>query len=250
MLAGTGPESPLPSVPLAPRLHPRGSMRFALLLLAALCAAPTAARAQGSWTIGAGSGAFVFGDFVEIHTTVSNELDRLEIEETLSAATRAGLHVQIGRWIDERWSIRADGTFVRAPFTVETASNDDSGVSLEVGEIDVVTVALAAALRFNRGGALRPSVFAGPAWTSYSIDRNEQTGAPPVFTGSRSELGGVAGAGLEWWLSDRFAVQGEISDTLTPSPFEREDFPAVNEGELNITDIHHVHTIIGVLYRF
>ena len=225
-------------------------MRSVVLLLAALFLAPAPARGQGSWTLAGGSGAFVFGDFVEIHTTIENELDRLKVEETLSASTRAGLQVQIGRWLDERWSIRADGTFVRAPFTVQTASNEESGVALEAGEIDVVTVALAAAFRFNRGGRLRPYLFAGPAWTSYTIDRTEETGAPPVFTGSRSELGGVAGAGLEWWWSDRFAVRGEISDTLTPSPFEREDFPAVNEHELEISDVHHIHTVVGALYRF
>lgn len=225
-------------------------MRSAFLLIVAFLLAPVAARGEGAWTIAAGSGAFVFGDFVEIHTTVENELDRLEIEETLSARTRAGLQVQIARWIDERWSIRADGTFVRAPFSVETASNEERGVALEVGEIDVVTIALAAAFRFSRGGRLRPYVFAGPAWTRYKIDPNEETGSPPVFSEPRSELGGVAGAGVEWWLSDRFALRGEISDTLTPSPFEREDFPGVNENELEIPDLHHIHTVVGALYRF
>ena len=53
-----------------------------------------------------------------------------------------------------------------------------------------------------------------------------------------------------WWLSNRFAVEGEVDDIVTASPFRRSDFPALNFGGVKIPKTHNVHTTAGIRYRF
>jgi hypothetical protein len=53
---------------------------------------------------------------------------------------------------------------------------------------------------------------------------------------------------VAWWVSDRFAVEGNISDIVTSSPFDREDFPDV--PGFDIPRPHNVHTTVGVRWRF
>lgn len=223
-------------------------MRIAALVFAALSLAPPAIAQD--WGIGAGTGGFLFGDLVRIRSEVETELEELESEQVLSAATRAGGQIHLARFLGERWSIRADATFVRSPLSLETESDGDGGLVLEAGDLDVTTVSLAAAFRFNGGGNLRPLIFAGPVWASYKIRPDEATGAPPIFRGSRQEWGGVLGAGLEWWISDRFAIRAEISDIVTTSPFRKEDFASVSPGDLEINETHNIHTVAGVMWRF
>ncbi|HEU5163856.1 MAG TPA: outer membrane beta-barrel protein [Thermoanaerobaculia bacterium] len=220
--------------------------RHALLFLLPLLAVPLAA---GDWGIGAGSGAFLFGDFARFRSTVGTELSTVETEEVLAASTRPGLQIHLERFAGARWSIRSDATIVRAPLSVG-ASGDEDGVSLDIGDLDVLTVSLAAAFRFNRDGRLRPFLYAGPVWAQFAIREDEETGVRPIFDDSRDELGAVAGAGLEWWVSERFAIRGEISDIVTPSPFEESDFEGIEGQHVEIPDAHNIHTVVGVTWRF
>jgi hypothetical protein len=54
---------------------------------------------------------------------------------------------------------------------------------------------------------------------------------------------------VAWWLSDRFAVEGKVSDTVTASPFRRSDFGSTFGG-VKIPETHNVHSTAGIRYRF
>jgi opacity protein-like surface antigen len=223
-----------------------------LLILTSLLARPIPAA---DWTFGLGGGAFFWGDFVERHATISNEFETIEQVTTLSAATRPGVALSLDRSLSERLAFRFEGKASRSPLAIKSgsSSSDPNGesVSLRIGDMNVYTMALAAKWRFNRGGALRPYLFAGPAWAIYQVERNEESGAIPIFEGSRGRLGLLGGAGLEWWLSRRMAVRGEVSDVYTESPIELEDFGApVPRERLEINRPHNIHTTLGLAWRF
>jgi hypothetical protein len=58
----------------------------------------------------------------------------------------------------------------------------------------------------------------------------------------------MAGAGLAWWTSDRFAIEANISDIVTSSPFSRDDFPDV--PGFHIPRPHNVHTTVGGRWKW
>lgn len=226
-------------------------MRFRtpLLLLAFFFAGVTDARAQ-DWGVGFSSGPFVFGDFAERSSRIVDGTgNSVDVTSSLSAATRAGGMGHVERFFNDRFSMRLDATFTHAPLAISTEAGDNDPVSLEVGEMDVVTVALTGALRFNRGGRLRPFVLAGPAYVVYNVEADEDAGAIPLFTGSRNRFAVVAGLGVEWWWSDRFAIRAEASDTYSEPPLEKSDFGPSGE-RIEIERPHHVHTTLGFTYRF
>jgi len=217
-------------------------LTMAAVLLAAL---PLSAQ---SWSIGAGTGAFVFGDFVErkFRGPGSPDQPSQTVTNTLTAATRAGLAVDIQHELADRWAIRVEGAFTRAPLRIEDSGG---GQSVSAGDLDVTTFMVPLVFRINRNGALRFHVLFGPAYAVYRPSGTPNADASiRVFEGSRSEWGGAAGFGAAWHLSDRFALEGEITDIVTASPFHREDFP--NTPGLNIPKPHNVHTKVGVRYRF
>jgi opacity protein-like surface antigen len=220
--------------------------RLGVFRLLVLFAFPVTAA---DWGIGAGSGAFLYGDFARFQSTVGTELSTVPVEEVLAADTRPGLQIHLERFVGERWSIRSDATFARSPIAIR-ASDDEDAVALDVGELDVLTISLAAAFRFNRGGRVRPYLYAGPVWAQFAVRENDETGVPPIFRESRTEIGAVGGAGVEWWVSDRFAIRGEISDIVTPSPFEESDFRGIEGQHVEIPDAHNIHTLVGVTWRF
>ena len=69
-----------------------------------------------------------------------------------------------------------------------------------------------------------------------------------VFPTLIKSWGVSVGGGVGWWLSDRFAIEGEITDVATKSPFESEDFPAAQR--VQIERPHNIHTTAGIRYRF
>ncbi len=220
--------------------------KLTIAALALTLALPAAAQ---NWSIGVGSGAFVFGDFVERRVRpVAGDTSEGSFTQTLSADTRAGLSVDIERSFSERWAVRLEGTFTRAPLSIKEQGGD-AEFELEAGEMDVTTFALPIVFRINRGGALRFHLMAGPAYAIYSPERSANAGSNiSVFADARSRWGAVAGLGADWHLSERFAIEGAISDIVTASPFERRDFPDV--PGFHIPKPHNVHTTLGVRYRF
>lgn len=203
--------------------------------------------AAQSWSVGIHSGPFVFGDFVERRVrpgTGQGGAD--DVILILSAATRAGLAVDVEHELADRWALRLDGTFTRAPLSVEQAGEDDES-AFDAGEVDVATFALPIVFRINPRGAFRVHLMGGPAYAIYRISGTPNVSGISAIDATRGEFGLLAGGGVAWWLSDRFAVEGNLSDVVTTSPFDREDFPP-GPG-WRIPRPHNVHTTVGVRWR-
>jgi opacity protein-like surface antigen len=218
------------------------SLRLILPFL--LAALPAAAQ---DWSVGVATGPFVFGDFAE-RTVRATAGGASEVSKfTLTAAIRPGLVVDLEHQLGDRLAFRVEGTFTEAKLKVET--DDGSGVDLDAGRIDVTTLMVPLVFRINPHGSFRFHLMAGPAYAMYRIKPQVTTGAQLTpFDGSRSRFGGAAGAGLAWWWSGRFAVEGQITDIVTSSPFEKSDFAAT--GNLTIPKPHNVHTSVGIRYKF
>jgi opacity protein-like surface antigen len=224
-------------------------MQKILTIAAVLLLSAFPLRGQ-NWSIGAGTGAFVFGDFVErrIRPVAGGESEGPTIQ-TLSAGTRPGLAVDLERSFSDRWAVRLEGTFTRAPLSVTEESSETEDFEFDAGELDVMTFMLPIIFRINPRGALRFHVMGGPAYAIYRADGRENVeGTIAVFEGTRANWGAAAGLGAAWYLSDRFAIEGAITDIVTASPFERSDFPDV--PGFSIPKPHNVHTTLGIRYRF
>ena len=219
---------------------------FATAALLLAFALPSAAQ---NWSFGAATGPFVFGDFYE--RTVRIGTGQGPVSETtlvLSAGTRAGLALDLERNLGSRWAIRAEGTFTRAKLTLEQGSSSGNGAELDAGELDVATFMLPIVYRINPNGSLRFHVLAGPAMAIYRGDAPASSSGSAVLDGTQKEWGLAYGGGVGWWISDRFAIEGNLTDTTTSSPFERADFPS--STGLDIPRTHNVHTTIGVRWKF
>ena len=165
---------------------------------------------------------------------------------TLSAETRPGLAVDIEHSFAPRWAVRLEGTFTRAPLSVEEEGDD--GVALDAGEVDVSTFMLPLVFRINPRGAFRVHIMGGPAYALYRVTGRPNVSGIAPLDDTSGEFGFAGAAGVAWWIGDRFAVEGNLSDVVTSSPFDREDFPA-GPG-WSIPRPHNVHTTVGVRYRF
>lgn len=220
------------------------SLRFiALLALAA-----PALHAQ-SWSLGAGIGPFAFGNFVERTFRLGNGgSDSTTTKTSLSAKTRPGLAVDLKRDLNSWLALDARATFVDSPLAVDGGAS--GGVGLDAGHVNVTTFSAPLVISLNRNATFRFHIMGGPAYAMYKIRR--RTGDPlpaGIYSGTRSRWGATAGAGVDWWLSPRFAFAGEIADLVTSSPFERTDYPAGTVG-LHIKRPHNIHTTGGIRYRF
>lgn len=219
------------------------------LTIASFLLLSTLPAAAQDWSLGVHSGAFVFGDFVERSMRVGNPGGPSTTTTIiLTADTQPGLTVDLERTLTHRWAMRIEGTFTRAPLAVEQRSGGDP-VEIEAGELDVTTIALPFVFRINRGGAFRFHLHGGPAAALYKAHAVENVnGAEPVFEGSQTEWGVIFGGGVAWWLSDQFAVEANVSDTITSSPFDRDDFP--DAPGIDIKRPHNAHATVGVRWKF
>ena len=215
----------------------------ALLLALAL---PAVAE---NWSFGASVGPFVFGDFLERRLrpgTGQGPTDPTTI--TLSAATRPGLAIDIERSFADRWAVRAEGTFTRSPLAVRQ-SGDEDGVELEAGDMNVSTFMIPLVFRINPHGTFRFHILGGPALAAYHLEgRENAAGVEPDFEGTQLEWGFAFGGGVAWWLSDRFAIEGNITDTITTSPIDEDqlaDVPGVKTP-----NPHNAHGTLGLRWRF
>src|SRR5882724_7280836 len=89
------------------------------LLLAAV-----QAHAEG-WSVGLGTGPFVFGYFVERTTRVGNDAGSGTVRSRLSAATRPGGSADIEHDLNGWLGVRLDASWTRAPMKVK--SNGSQG---------------------------------------------------------------------------------------------------------------------------
>jgi hypothetical protein len=217
-----------------------------LLSLCLLLATPLAAQ---NWSLGVSTGPFVFGKFVERTTRTGTETTVIVTTTQLTAAPRPGLSVDIGNDFADRWGFRAEATFTESKLRIKNKTG--SGVNLDAGKIDVTTFALPLVFHINPRGTFRFHIFGGPAYANYRIRRGNTSPTSSIqeFAGTRGKSGVVYGGGVDWWMSGRFAVAGNLEDITTGSPFERSDYPAGATG-INIKRPHNVHTTVGVRYRF
>jgi opacity protein-like surface antigen len=221
-------------------------MKKKLTTLAALLviALPSAAD---DWSLGVHSGAYVFGDFVERHVRpVAGEDSGNVVTLTLSASTRAGLAVDLQRDFSERWGLRLEGTFTRAPLALKQEGNES--FSFSAGEVDVVTVMLPLVFRINPNGSFRFHLMGGPAYAMYTFEPEATPGGISAISRTENEWGAAFGGGVGWWISDHFAIEGTLTDIVTTSPFDRSDFPDV--PGYTIPKPHNVHTALGVRWKF
>jgi hypothetical protein len=218
-----------------------------ILTTAAVLLAATLPVAAQNWSIGVGTGPFVFGDFVERKVRPSvGGTPAGTVTMSLSAETRAGLTVDVQRDFSERWGLRLEGTFTRAPLNIKEEGDD--AITLDAGELDVSTFTLPLVFRINPRGSFRFHVMGGPAYAVYRFNPNEGASGVSVFTDTRAEWGLALGGGVGWWISDRFAIEGNLSDVVTSSPFNRDDYPDV--PGYTIPRPHNVHTTVGARWRF
>jgi opacity protein-like surface antigen len=219
-----------------------------ILLLSAIFAAITLPAAAQDWSLGIHTGPFVFGDFVERRVRlVGGDQSTPATNVTLSAKTRPGLAVDLQHAFADRWAVRAEGTFTRAPLAIKQSGS--SGVALDAGKINVTTLAVPLVFRINPHGTFRFHLMGGPAYAMYHASgRSNATGSVAVFEGTRSQWGLMVGGGVSWNFSDHFAVEGNLSDVATASPFHRNDFPDV--PGFSIPRPHNVHTTVGLRWGF
>jgi len=215
---------------------------IALFLLTSVIAVP--AHAQ-KWSFGAGAGPFVFGDFAkETFTPIGGGGETTTVK--LTGKSDVGFTVDFERGFNDRFAIRLQGAFTDSKLQVK--SSGAGGISLDAGTLDVTTITIPLVIRFNPHGTFRFHILGGPAYAMYDIKReNTPAGVPDTFSGTRSNWGGAVGGGVEWWLSDRWALTGEIADIVTASPFHEDDF---NGSKVDIPKPQNVHTTAGIRIRF
>lgn len=216
------------------------NLTIVLLLLS--CALPLTAQ---DWSLGVRTGPFVFGDFIERRLRpVAGEPEDEPITLTLSAATRAGLSVDIEHGFAPRWAVRLEGTFTRSPMTIE--ASDQEGTDIRAGDLDVATFSLPMVFRINPRGSFRFHLYGGPAYAVYKFEPEaNQLG---VGSDTRTAWGFIGGAGLTWQIRDSFGIEGSIADIVTSSPFDRSDLP--DAPGFDLPKPHNIHTTVGIRYRF
>jgi hypothetical protein len=223
-------------------------LKKTFLTIAVLLAAPSYLRAE-TWSLGVATGPFVFGRFAERTVTISTGTETGTTKSRLSAATRAGAAVDIERSLGDRFAVRLEGTWTRAPLRIKSASGGQ-GVNIDAGKINVTAFAAPLIFRINPHGALRFDLLAGPAYALYDVHRRTGGGvSTPLFEGTRGRWGGAAGVGAAWWWSKSFAVEGRAQDIVTSSPFRRTDITPSGQG-VHIPKSQNGHTTVGIRYRF
>ena len=222
-------------------------MSKTLLALAVLLAASRNLRAE-NWTLGVATGPFVFGKFAERTVTIGNGSETRTTKSKLSAATRAGAVIDIERSLGDRFAVRLEGTWTRAPLRIKGSGG--SGVNIDAGRVNVTAFAAPLVFRINPHGAFRFDLFGGPAYALYNVHRRTGGGVTtPLFDGTRGRWGAAAGAGVAWWWRQSFAVEGRVQDIVTSSPFRRTDITPSGQG-VHIPKPQNGHTTIGIRYRF
>jgi hypothetical protein len=205
----------------------------------------TSATAQ-QWSFGAGAGPFFFGDFVRRTMRIGNEGGSELQTSTLSAATRAGVSLDLERSFGERFAVRAEAAFTRSPLAIKGGGSE---VEVEAGDLDVLTLMVPLVVRINPRGSLRFHIMGGPAHAAYRVSKRSNAALTiPTFTGTRSDWGLAFGGGVAWQWSERFAIEGQITDIATESPFDESDFGGL--ASVEIPKPHNIHSTLGIRYRF
>jgi len=220
--------------------------RLLLITMLGLCAPNLFGQ---SWSIAGGTGPFIFGRFAERTMAIGNEAGSATTKSRLSAATRAGLAVDIEHSLNDRLAVRLETTWTRAPLRIKAAGSSQ-GIDFDAGKVNLTTFVVPLVVRLNPHGALRFDVFGGPAYALYNVHRRVGGGATvPLFEGTRGRWGGAGGLGVAWWWTSRFAAEWQAQDIVTGSPFKPTDIAPAGKG-VHIPKPQNGHTTIGIRYRF
>jgi hypothetical protein len=223
-------------------------MRKTLRLLAVIAVFCPHAHGE-AWSLGVGTGPFIFGRFAERTVTISTETGSATTQSRFSAATRAGAGVDLERNLNDWLALRVEGTWVRAPLRIKSRSGD-RGVTLDAGNLSLTTFVVPLVIRLNPHGTLRFHIMGGPAYALYDVHRRSTGGASvPLFEGTRSRWGGAAAVGVAWWWNRRFAVEWQAQEIVTASPFRVGDIASSPKG-VHIPKPRNGHTTVGIRYRF
>jgi hypothetical protein len=223
------------------------AMRKTLLSLPLVLAVAMPAAAQ-QWSVGGGVGPFVFGKFATRTSALGTEQGTgTSTTSRLSAATRPGVAADVGRDFGRWLGVQFGASWTYAPLQLKASGSN--AVTFEAGHIGVTTFSAPLVVHLNRG-SFRFHLMGGPAYALYhGYRRTGGGGSDALFTGTRGRLGGIAGGGVTWRISNRFGFEGEVSDTITASPFHVEDIAPTAQG-VRISRPQNVHTTVGVRYYF
>ena len=182
-------------------------------------------------------------------TPIITEVGQGETRSRLSATTRPGAEGDIERILGERFSVRLQGAWTRAPLSIKSSSGQN--ITIDGGHVNATTLVLPLVMQINPHGAFRFHIMAGPAYAMYNVHRRTGTATSlPLFEGTRSRWGGAAGAGVAWWWSNRFAAQWQVEDIVTGSPFRITDVAPTATRGVHIPKVQNGHTTLGIRYRF
>jgi len=213
-----------------------------------LCCSLATSLAAEDWSVAIGSGPFLFGKFAQMTLLAGTPESASRITTSLSASTRAGGLIDVEHGFSDRFAIRLESSFTKAPLSVKSGSG--SGVEIGTGDISVTTITLPLVFRINPRGAFRFYLMAGPAFANYAIRRAGSAQASDfLFEGSRGRYGITGGAGLGWWFGQHVGIEGQIADIITSSPIAREEFSVATRG-VSIPRPQNVHTTLALRYRF
>lgn len=219
--------------------------KLTIAVALAVFALPLAAQ---DWSLGVGTGPFVFGDLLERRLRPGTGQGPAEPTTiTLTPATRAGLTVDLERTFSERWAVRFEGTLTRSPLTVRTEGDEGEGTRISAGDLDVLTLAVPLVFRINPRGAFRFHLLGGPAAAAYRVSEPELPQVDPAFSGTEYKWGIAFGGGVAWWLSDRFAIEANLTDTITGSPLDEDNFE--DEPGVDVKRPHNAHGTLGIRWR-
>jgi hypothetical protein len=223
-------------------------MQKTFLALAVAAVSSTTVHGE-AWSLGATTGPFIFGHFVERTQTVNTETGSATTKSRLSAATRAGAALDLERDLNDWLAIRLEGTWTRAPLRIKSKSGNQ-GVTIDAGHLNLTTFVFPLVVHFNRRAALRFHVMGGPAYALYDVRRRTGGGTTlPLFEGTRARWGGAGAVGAGWWWNSRFGVEWQAQEIVTASPFRVSDVAASPRG-IHIPKPRNGHTTIGIRYRF
>src|SRR6266550_2552459 len=113
-----------------------------------------------NWSVGGGFGPFVFGRFAERTVVINTESGSATTTSRLSAATRPGVSADIERNLNDRFAIRLDAAWVRAPLRLKSESGG-TGVTFDSGRMNLTTFSAPLIIRLNPHGTFRFHLLAG-----------------------------------------------------------------------------------------
>lgn len=109
--------------------------------------------------------------------------------DPFSATTRPGGSADVEHDINDRFAVRLDAAWTRAPMKVKSGSSQ--GLSFDAGHANITTIALPLVVNLNPHGTFRLHLAGGPAYGFYNMHaRTGSSSSLSIFNGTRGRWGG------------------------------------------------------------